>query len=99
MLFTRLPTLTAPRPQALFLGGGFSAQEQDEAEKRFNDLQLEEHITLIRSQPADKIKAIQDKYASLSLEDAAPRIVKETLDMHEIGQLPAVPAAVSVNAV
>ena len=97
-LMKKLPTLSDPRPLALFLGGGFSQDEQEDVESQVAGLGLGDQAPrVIKSIPGDK--ELTEKYSSLPMEDAVPHIIKERLDKVDFVTLPSGPERVSVNSV
>lgn len=95
-----LPSLTSkePRPVAVFFGGGFSEQEQDDAEKQVHSLNLGGFKPIVvRSRPAKK--HLEGKFEHLPFEERAARSTLALLDDADLVTLPETAAAVSQNAV
>ena len=96
-LIKALPTLTSPRPVAVYISSRIDPKEQDEAEKRIGQLNLGENApTVVKASAEDRES---EKYKHLSREDVVPRMIKDTLDRVELREIPANAAAVSGNAV
>lgn len=90
---SELEGLPEPRPRAVFIGAGFSQEEQDDLEKRATS------ITVVKSLPHDK--AMMEKFKDLELRDKVPKIVKELLDRRreEFTKITDTARAVTQNAV
>ena len=74
-VYSELEGLTEPKPKALFIGGGFPQEEQDEVER---NLQGKTDVKIVKSLPAsaDLLKKLE----ALPMEDKIPRVVKARLD-------------------